>query len=122
MDVSHLGHVPSQPVADGDAIGSVRIAHRALRTMIEQAALRTPGVAGVARMARPFALGRPIPWRGIGLAVRDDAVSIDVYLLAEHDSHLALVGAQVQEAVASSVEQLLGMRVHEVNIFIRDVL
>lgn len=122
MDVSHRGYVPSQPVADGVAIGSVRIAHRALRTMIEQAALRTPGVAGLARTARPLALGRPIPWRGIGLTVRDDAVSIDVYLLAEQDSHLALVGAQAQEAVASSVEQLLGMRVREVNIFIRDVL
>ncbi len=122
MNASRKGRSFGEPDVDGFALGSVRIAHRALRTMIAQAALRTPGVAGVARAPRSVALGKPIPWQGIGLSTRDQQVAIDLYLLAQRDANLALVGVRAQEAVVAAVEGLLGMRVSEINIYIQDVV
>lgn len=111
-----------EPDTDGFTLGSVRISRRALRTMIEQAALHTPGVVGLARQTRAVAFGRPIPWDGMGLTVQGHQVAIDLHLIARREYNLAQVGAQAQEAVAASVEQLLGMRVSEINIYIREVL
>lgn len=122
MNISHNGHRTGEPDAEGFYLGSVRIAQRALRTMIEQAALHTPGVAGLAPRARPIGLGHPIPWNGIGVAVREQCVSIDLYLLAKRDANLAQVGLQAQESVAASVEHLLGMQVSEINIYIQDIV
>jgi len=119
---SRTSPVYGEPDAEGFYLGKVRIAHRAIRTMVEQAALRTPGVVAVARAPRVVSLGRPIPWQGIGLLARDGAVAIDLYLLAQRGAHLARVGAQAQEAVSEAVERLLGMRVSEVNIYIQDVV
>lgn len=122
MNISHNGHRSGEPDAEGYYLGSVRMAQRALRTMIEQAALHTPGVVGLAPRARPSGLGRPIPWHGVGLSVRDQSVSIDLHLLARRDANLAQVGVQAQEAVADSVEHLLGMQVSEINIYIQDIV
>lgn len=122
MNTSQHGRRYGEPDAEGFYLGTVRIAHRALRTMIEQAALQTPGVAGLAQRARPHSLGRPIPWSGIGVAVREQCVTIDLHLLAKRDANLAHVGIQAQEAVAASVEHLLGMQVSEINIYIQDIV
>lgn len=122
MNASRASHPYGEPDAEGFYLGTVRIAHRALRTMIEQAALHTPGVVDIARAPRAATLGRPIPWQGIGLTTRDQQVAIDLYLLAERDVNLALVGVRVQERVAEAVESLLGMRVSKINIYIQDVV
>ncbi|HEX8995434.1 MAG TPA: Asp23/Gls24 family envelope stress response protein [Ktedonobacterales bacterium] len=122
MNASRNGHSIGEPDAEGFYLGAVRIAHRALRTMIEQAALRTPGVVGIARTPRSLTLGRPIPWQGIGIAVRDQQVTIDLYLLAQRGAALAQVGLRAQEAVAAAVEGLLGVRVQEINVYIQDVV
>ena len=131
MNASHTGRLSGEPDAEGFYLGAVRIAHRALRTMIEQAALRTPGVVAIARThgvvaiartPRSLMLGKPIPWQGIGLSVRDQQVAIDLYLLAQRGANLAEVGAHAQEAVATAVERLLGLRVREINVYIQDVV
>lgn len=108
---------------DGFAPGSVRIARRVLRTVVEQAVHGVKGVAGVARDAAPLpaALGRPIPWRGIGLATHGNDVAIDLYLIAGHGENLARISAGAREAVASAIEGLLGMRVLAVNVYIQDI-
>ncbi len=122
MNASRNGRLQGEPDAEGFYLGSVRIAHRAIRTMIEQAALETPGVAAIARAPRPVTLGRPIPWQGIGLVARDHQVAIDLYLLAQREANLAQVGADAQAAVAAAVEGLLGIQVSEINIYIQDVV
>jgi uncharacterized alkaline shock family protein YloU len=122
MTTAHAGHLYGEPDVEGFYLGAVRIAHRALRTMIEQAALRTPGVVAIARTPRKLTFGRPIPWQGIGLSTRDQQVSIDLYVLAQRDANLAVVGARAQEAVTSAVEGLLGIGVSEINVYIQDVV
>lgn len=106
-----------------DQLGSVRIARRVLRTVVEQAAL---GVSGVARMAAmksgwPRRLGRPLPQHGVGLAVRAGVVAVDLYLVVTPGASMVQVGSGVQEAVGAAIERILGMDVGAINVYIQDV-
>lgn len=108
-----------------DVLGTVRTAPRVLRTVVEEAALRVPGVA---RMATTTAggdwsrlLGRGAPRHGVGLAVHGNAVDVDVYLVAEPTANMLEVGAAVQEAVGAAIEHILGMRARQINVYIEDV-
>ena len=119
-----MGRERDERDVEGFSIGSVRIARRVLRTVVDQAVTGVKGVAGVARDAAPLpaALGRPLPWRGIGLATHGNDVAIDLYLIAGHGENLARIGADAREAVSSAVEGSLGMRVLVVNVYIQDIL
>lgn len=106
-----------------DQLGSVRIARRVLRTVVEQAAL---GVSGVARMAAMKSgwqrrLGRPLPRYGVGLAVREGVVAVDLYLVVTPGASMVEVGSGVQEAVGAAIEHILGMDVGAINVYIQDV-
>jgi uncharacterized alkaline shock family protein YloU len=111
------------PDYSGQNLGSVRIARRVLRTVIEEAALSVQGVARLAMNVSqwPHLIGRSLPLHGVALMVRDDVVSIDLYLIAEPDVNLVSVGAAVQEAVGQAVEHILGMRASEINVYVQDV-
>lgn len=120
-----MGHEPdAQAGGYSHSIGAVRISRRVLRTVIEEAVLGVRGVAGVARATPPLppGLGRPIPWRGIGLATRDNDVAIDLYLIAASGENLARIGAGAREAAARAVEESLGMRVIAVNVYVQDIV
>ena len=104
-------------------LGSVRIARRVLRTVIEEAALSVQGVARLAMNVSqwPHLIGRALPLHGVALAVRDEVVSVDLYLIAEPDVNLVAVGVAVQEAVGQAVDHILGMRANEINVYVQDV-
>jgi uncharacterized alkaline shock family protein YloU len=106
-----------------EQLGAVRIARRVLRTVVEQAALHVPGVARMAPISTGWQrrFGRSLPQHGVGLAVRDEVVSVDLYIIVEPGVSMVDVGAAVQEAVGAAVEHILGMRASEINVFIQDV-
>lgn len=104
-------------------LGTVRIARRVLRTVIEQAALRVRGVARTApaRVGWHQVVDRSLPQHGISLVVHDDVVAIALYLIVEPGTSMVEVGTQVQEAVGAAVEHILGMKVSQINVYIQDV-
>ncbi|HEY1389256.1 MAG TPA: Asp23/Gls24 family envelope stress response protein [Ktedonobacterales bacterium] len=116
---------PPPPVDDysPENLGSVRIARRVLRTVIEEAALGVPGVARLAMNVSqwPHLIGRSLPIHGVALVVRDDVVSVDLYLIAQPDVNLIEIGVAVQEAVGQAVDHILGMRASEINVYVQDV-
>ena len=118
-----LDDAPDDGPDMGQNLGSVRIARRVLRTVIEEAALSVQGVARLAMNVSqwPHLIGRSLPLHGVALVVRNDVVSIDLYLIAEPEVNLVAVGAAVQEAVGRAVDHILGMRASEINVYIQDV-
>jgi uncharacterized alkaline shock family protein YloU len=57
-----------------------------------------------------------------GVLVRvNEAVSVDLYLVAQPDVNLLDLGTEVQAAVANAIREMVGMPVHEVNVYIQDV-
>ena len=104
-------------------LGSVRIARRVLRTVIEEAALSVQGVARLAMNVSqwPHLIGRSLPLHGVALVVHDDIVAVDLYLIAEPEVNLVSVGTAVQEAVGRAVDHILGMHASEINVYVQDV-
>ncbi|HEX9067869.1 MAG TPA: Asp23/Gls24 family envelope stress response protein [Ktedonobacterales bacterium] len=129
-----MSDASNQLTATGDAdveledsqledLGTVRIAPRVLRTVIEEAAR---GVRGVARLARSAGnitqlVGRAIPIHGVGLHVQGQDVSVDLYLIVEQSANMVEVGTAVQEAVSVAIEEILGMHTKVVNVFVQDI-
>jgi uncharacterized alkaline shock family protein YloU len=103
--------------------GSVRIARRVLRTVVEQAALGVPGVARLAtgRGGRRSLLVWGEAGNGVRLDVRGEVVGIDLYLIAAPGASMVDTGTAVQEAVGAAVEHILGMGVSAINVYIQDV-
>lgn len=112
----------SESVAEAQP-GRVRIARRALRTVVREAALSIPGVQRLYTHASSWTayLGRPLPREGIALAVHGELVAVDLYLVAAAGINLVALGEAVQEAVGAAIEHILGMGASEINVYIRDV-
>ncbi len=140
MDSEHNGSarlsVPTRPLAaaaaagpaerdelPGEQLGSVRIARRVLRTVVERAALGVPGVVYMANGSESWwrRLTRDWPEHGVGLSLHGVSVRLALYLIAEPGVNLVDVGTAVQEAVGAAVERILGLEVGEINVYIQDV-
>jgi uncharacterized alkaline shock family protein YloU len=102
--------------------GRTTIAPEVLLAIARLSAL---GVPGVARM-------EPVPGGvdrlfkrgvhdGVRIAVKDQSVTVDLYLVLEHDRSVRAISRAVQAAVARAVQEMVGMDVVAVNIHIEDV-
>jgi uncharacterized alkaline shock family protein YloU len=102
--------------------GKTTIAPDVLLTI---ARLSTLGVPGVARM-------EPVPGGvdrlfkrgvhdGVRIAVKDHALTVDLYLVLEHDRSVREVSRAVQTAVARAIQEMVGMDVLAVNVHVEDV-
>ena len=50
-----------------------------------------------------------------------DGVKVDCYLIAQADTNLFELGVAVQATVAAVLQELAGMTVREVNVYVQDV-
>ena len=106
-----------------EQLGVVRIARQVLSTIVANSALQIPGVTRLARSNDQWSrfLDREVPKGGIDLTVKENTVSADLYLVVATGVNIVEVGTAVQEEVASSLEEMVGMQVREINVYIQDV-
>ncbi len=106
-----------------ESLGVVRVARQVLSTIVINAALQIPGVVRMARTADQWSrlLGRELPRQGVALSIKDTTVSADLYIVVASGSNIVDVGSAVQNEVVSAIEDLVGMQVREVNVYIQDV-
>jgi uncharacterized alkaline shock family protein YloU len=105
--------------------GRVTIAPGVLVTI---ARLATQSIEGVAQMCHQIGpsnldrmLGRVSGGGGVQIAVVDDAVRVDLYIIIEPDVNMRGVSMHIQEAVTRAIQDMVGMQVSAVNIHILDV-
>jgi uncharacterized alkaline shock family protein YloU len=102
--------------------GKTTIAPEVLLTIARLSALGTPGVARTSPV--PGGVNRLLKRGvddGVRIEVRDQAVTIDFYLVLEHDHNVREVSRAVQAAVARAIQEMVGMDVLAVNIHIEDI-
>ena len=106
-----------------EQLGVVRIARQVLSAIVMNSALQIPGVTRVAQSNDQWSrfLNREVPHQGIALTVKENTVSADLYLVVAAGVNIVEVGVAVQEEVASSLEEMVGMQVREINVYIQDV-
>lgn len=107
-----------------DKLGTVRIAPGVLATIARLTALSVPGVSRLcaAPVRRVGSLwGGHGPNAGVRVDVVDDAVVIDIYVVAAPDASMLPLGREVQSRVTRAVHDMVGMPVRAVNVYIRDI-
>jgi uncharacterized alkaline shock family protein YloU len=107
-----------------DSLGTVRISPQVLATI---ARLTTLSVPGVVRMFHDLSSGvdRLLKGKGAGDGVRleviDEAVSVDLFIVAGQNINLYDLGQQIQARVSRAIKDMVGMPVLAVNVHIENV-
>jgi len=102
-------------------LGIVIISPTVLSTI---ARLTTLSVPGVARMS-PLGMHRLFGARGddgVRVQVVDEAVVLDVYVIATTDVNMLQLSREIQSKVTRALHEIVGMAVREVNVHIVDVV
>ncbi|MBI5651933.1 MAG: Asp23/Gls24 family envelope stress response protein [Chloroflexi bacterium] len=106
-----------------ESLGTVTVSPEVLIQLVQLTALTTPGVARLSR-DHPNSVQRLFSGKaseGIRLALADDAVSLDLYVVADPDTHLLTLGQTLQREVGRAIQDVVGMPVQEINIHIQDI-
>jgi uncharacterized alkaline shock family protein YloU len=100
------------------AAGSVTLAPNVLANLVVLGLREIPGIARPGHVPRTHAA-----YRGDGVALQIDGqdVSVDCYLIAQPQTNLLELGMATQATVAAVIQELAGMIVREVNVYIQDV-
>ena len=107
----------------GENRGKTTIAPEVLLTIARLSALGTPGVAGTSPV--PGGVNRLLKRGlddGVRVEVKDQAVSVDLYLLLEQDQKVREVAHAVQAAVGRALNEMVGMQVVAVNVHVEDIV
>jgi uncharacterized alkaline shock family protein YloU len=106
-----------------ESLGVVRVARQVLITIVVNAASQIPGFVRMAQgnNQRSRLLGREIPKGGVALTIKDNIVSADLYIVVASGINIVEAGSAIQQEVASAIEEMVGMQVREVNVYIQDV-
>jgi uncharacterized alkaline shock family protein YloU len=112
---------------DGTTPGRTVVADAVVAKVAGIAAREVPGVhalgGGAARAfgALRGAVGSADLGQGVRVEVGETQVAADVTIVVEYPVAMSQVADQVRAAVATAIEQLVGMEVAEVNVAVADV-
>lgn len=99
--------------------GRVQIAEAAILSVIHEAVLSCYGVVALGPSALPSLarlLRRPVPTRGIGIAVSDNHLEIELSIEVEYGTPIFTVAQNVMQTIKFQVENTLDMTVDRVNV------
>jgi uncharacterized alkaline shock family protein YloU len=104
-------------------LGKVTIAPNVLVTIVQKTAVAESGVAQLSNTVPGVKrwLGLHTVGRGVEIAVVDDRVTADVYLVARRGFDLLQMGRKLQKDITRAIQDIVGMDVREVNIHVEDV-
>lgn len=102
--------------------GKVTIAPDVLLTIAKLSALGVPGVAHMSPIPggvnRLFQRGLS---DGVRIEVKDQAVTVELHLIVQHDTNVRDISRAVQAEVARAIQEMVGMQVSSVDVHIEDV-
>ena len=100
-------------------IGRITIAQEVLETT---ARLTTLAVPGVARLVAPRGMRRLLRHDGVVIDITDDGrAQIKLYVVTDPDVNMLTIGRQIQAEVTRAIQDMLGIEVESVDIYIEDV-
>jgi uncharacterized alkaline shock family protein YloU len=99
--------------------GTVSVAHAVVARMVRRAAVAAPGVVRVAR-GGPAALTLIAP-PAVAVRERTDGLHVRITVVARPGHDLRVVARDVRDAIAVTVERLLGLELAEVTVVIDGV-
>ena len=102
--------------------GKTTVAPEVLLTI---ARLTTLHIDGVSRMGSlPASVNRlfqPGSGEGVSIEIKDDTVTIELYVILKQDVSLRDVSRAIQHDVARAISEMVGMPVGRINIHVEDI-
>ncbi len=103
--------------------GKVTIAPSVLTTIVRQTALEESGVSRLAPVppkVRGLLAGGSAE-EGIFVAVTDQGVQVELHVVADAQSNMLKLGSALQTSITRAIEEMVGMPVVSVDVYIDDV-
>jgi uncharacterized alkaline shock family protein YloU len=106
-------------------MGSIEVSPTAIASLASQAVLECYGVVGMA--TKDLASGivqilQPSSHRrGVDVHIDDDCIVIDLYVVIEYGTPIAVVARNIQSVVKYSAEKALSVPVIAVNVHVQDL-
>jgi uncharacterized alkaline shock family protein YloU len=102
--------------------GKTTIDPNVLHSIARLTALSVPGVARLApQPGRVTRLFRKNDMEGVDISVRHNSVYADIFIVLENDINFREVSHEIQNRIARSISEMVGMEIGQVNIHIEDV-
>lgn len=101
--------------------GKITVEPGVLETIAGLTAQQVEGVARIAQktdVERFLGIGR----KSVEVQVEEGHVMVELHLLAQPDISLLRLGKAVQREVTEAIQQMIGMPVDTVNVYIEDVI
>ena len=109
-------------MADTTQHGKTTVAPDVLITIARLSALRVPGVSRMAQVSggvnRLFKRGAH---EGVRIQVEDNTLFANLYLILKKDMNIREVSREVQEQVARSIQEMIGMDIGSIEIHIENI-
>jgi len=107
-------------VRDG-RFGKIDISKTAVATIANRAVNQCYGVVGMANKNLVNGISKILSRdskRGIEIAIEDDEIIVDVYVIVEHGTRIRVVAESIQNTVKFHVEKAIGIPVRAVNVYV----
>jgi uncharacterized alkaline shock family protein YloU len=104
--------------------GKVTIAPTVLTTIVRQTAQEECGVRHLAPLpakVRGLRSGGAIE-EGVLVAVTEQGVQVEVHVVADSQTNMLKLGASLQTSITRAIQDMVGMQVISVDVFIDDVV
>jgi uncharacterized alkaline shock family protein YloU len=105
-------------------LGAITISPRAIATIASHAANQSYGVVGMAARNLVNGLVNAVaadPTHGVVVHAREDQIEIDLFIVVEYGTRIAVVAHSVADAVKYQVEKAIGIRVDSVDVHVQDL-
>ena len=99
--------------------GKITISPEVLETVVR---LTTLAVPGVVRLTPPAGLQRALGLKdGIKVDIYDGVVQVELHAVVESGRNVLSIAHQIQDEVSRAIEDMVGLSVDHVNVYIEDV-
>lgn len=106
-------------------LGSISVVEDVITTIAGYAAIECIGIVAMASKRATDGLvellGRENLKRGVRAVLNEDSVSINLYIIVEYGVSIAAVAKNVIETVKYRVENLVGIKVDQVNVTVEGI-
>lgn len=111
---------------DNKAGGSIRVHESVVSSIVRKSVLNTEGVVRFAGNSfvdniAEFVGSKAMQDRAISVDMGEGSVAISVQIVVQYGLYIPDVAVKVQEAVQSQVQDLTGITVEKVNVFVMDI-
>lgn len=107
-----------------EKLGEIKVSDGVIGTIAATAAVEVVGVvgmsAGIADGMVKLLTGTQLT-KGIRVEMGEEEVAIDISIIVKYGAKISDVALDVQKEVKSAVEQMTGLKVIEVNVFIEGI-